>query len=113
MDMAASPLLRCGCGLSVQAIGAIPRGGSFDWLRASLAAHGATVAFALHGGFRADLFAGPGKVLRHRHLSYPSRIESASRRTSARISAADRRTLWPWPGSTHSKRWSASRFIES
>src|SRR5262245_47418282 len=46
----------------------VPRGRRLDRLRASLAAAGATVAFALHGGFRACLLAGPEHVPRHRSL---------------------------------------------
>src|SRR6266404_14732 len=52
-----SLLLRCGCVLLAQAIRAVPGSGSFDGLRASLPALGAAIAFTLHGGFRAILFA--------------------------------------------------------
>src|SRR6266446_3937299 len=64
--------LRCRCFLMVQAIRAVPRGRSFDGFRASFPACGAAVAFALNRSFRAHLFSGPGKVLRHRNLCYAS-----------------------------------------
>jgi hypothetical protein len=36
-------------------------------------------------------------------------IDSARLSVCFRISAAGKRTLWPWPGRTHSKRWAANR----
>src|SRR6266446_6910430 len=51
-----SPLLRCRCIFLVQAIRAVPRGGSLDRFRASLAALGAAEAFALDRSFRTHLF---------------------------------------------------------
>src|SRR5947209_823818 len=79
-----SPLFRCRFVFLNSAVGAVPRGRRLDWLWASLATLGAAVAFALHGGFRAHLFAGPENVPRH----HPSLIVSARRRICARISSA-------------------------
>src|SRR5258708_848271 len=62
----------------LQAVWAVPRGGSFYRFRTSFAALGAVEAFALHCGFRASLLSGFENVLRHRNLT----LQAAARRIS-------------------------------
>jgi hypothetical protein len=50
-----------------QAVRAVPGGGCLDRLRAFSAAPGTAVAFALDGGFRADLLAGSQSLSCHRN----------------------------------------------
>src|SRR5438552_2209352 len=71
------PSLRFRCVLSALAFRAIPGSGSFDWFRAALAALGAAVALALHGGFRADFLSRLVNDPAHRNLL---RRELAKRR---------------------------------
>src|SRR5205823_9086153 len=75
------------------------RGGSLDGFRTSFAALGAAVALTLHGGFRANLFAGPGKVLRHRNLVYAS---FRSCRSFMQVLAAFATSLPVWSLTSHS-----------